>query len=52
MKLQVGMVVQKVQVDKLSTGAYEPSKVAKEHATAVYTRVPSKYKFEQQQFPY
>ena len=27
-------------------GAYEPSKAVKEHATAVYVQVPSKYKIE------
>jgi hypothetical protein len=29
------------------TGAYEPPKAAKERATPVYARVPSKYKFKQ-----
>ena len=28
------------------TGAYEPPKTAKEHATTMHTRVPSKYKLK------
>ena len=34
------------------SGAYELPKVAKEHATTMYTWVPSKYKFEPAPFPY
>ena len=30
---------------RAETGAYEPPKASKEHATTMYTWVPSKYKF-------
>ena len=34
------------------SGANEPVKVAMEHATAICTWVPLKYKFKSVQFPY
>lgn len=45
LKVMHSCIISRVYVLLIISAAHEPPKVAKEHATSMYARVPSKYKF-------